>query len=205
MRYVPSGISMKIAKIVSSNSHIDYVARVIDALDSDSPPKAEDHCFGQFVSLSGEADEVVGVIYDSRLVNPEYGSFGPRLSPRPALGNFSPDYINEQGILIGILLLGIVDSSGKAVHGVPRQIVPPGADVVKIDSEAVARFHSNGDGQIHLHYYSQIVANARQFAIPLLDSIIGQLCENCSDIEVQRLQVLKQSLMWQGTFGGMRL
>lgn len=196
---------MKIAQIVSSNSHIDYVARVVDALDTDSPPKAEDYCFGQFVSLKGEADDVIGVIYDSRLVNPEYGSFGPRLSPRPALGNFSPDYIDEQGILIGILLLGTIDSSGKAMHGVPRQIVPAGNDVMRVEAEDVKRFHSDGDGRVHLHYYSQVVANARQFAIPLLDSIIDQLSANCSDAEAQRLQVLKQSLVWQGTFGGMKL
>src|SRR5215204_2277070 len=135
---------MKIAKIVSSNSHIDYVARVIDALDSESPPASSDHCFGQFVGLSSEAENVVGIIYDSRLVNPEYGSFGPRLSPRPALGNFSPDYINEQGILIGILLLGTIGTSGRSTHGVPPQIVPAGQDVTKIDSEEVSQFHSDG-------------------------------------------------------------
>ena len=196
---------MNIAKIVSSNSHIDYVARVIDSLDSESPPSAADHCFGQFVRMAGSPDDVVGIIYDSRLVNPEYGSFGPRLSPRPALGNFSPDYINEQGILIGILLLGTIDSSGKVNHGVPRQIVPPGGDVTKLDTDFVRRFHSDGDGQLHLHYYSQVVAHAGQFAIPLLDSIIDQLCAGCTEDEVSRLHVLKQSLVWQGTFGGMKL
>ena len=196
---------MKIAKIVSSNSHIDYVARVIDALDSDSPPLATDYCFGQFVGLRDDSQTVVGVIYDSRLVNPEYGSFGPRLSPRPALGNFSPDYINEQGILIGILLLGVIDVDGKVRHGVPPQIVPPGQDVTKLDTEAARAFHANADGGVHLHYYSQIVANAGQFAIPLLDSIIDQLCESCTDTEVQQLNVLKQSLVWQGTLGGMKL
>ncbi|MEO6334014.1 MAG: hypothetical protein ABIO91_03450 [Pyrinomonadaceae bacterium] len=196
---------MKIAKIVSSNSHIDYVARVIDSLDCDEPPDAADYCFGQFVSLPRDAQDVIGVIYDSRLVNPEYGSFGPRLSPRPALGNFSPDYINEQGILIGILLLGIIDRTGKAKQGVPPQIVPAGQEVTKIETEAVSQFHSDISGQVHLHYYPQVVANAGQFAIPLLDSIIDQLSAGCTDTEAQRLRVLKQSLVWQGTFGGMKL
>lgn len=196
---------MKIAQIVSSNSHIDYVARVVDSLDTDSPPNAEDYCFGQFVKLTGPGEDVIGIIYDSRLINPEYGSFGPRLSPRPALANFSPDYINEQGILIGILLLGTIASSGKATHGVPRQIVPAGQDVMKIGADDVTRFHSGNNGRMHLHYYSQVVAHAGQFAIPLLDSIIEQLCSDCSDVEKQRLQVLKQSLVWQGTFGGMKL
>jgi hypothetical protein len=74
---------MKIARIVSSNSHIDYVARVIDALDAASPPSSEDFGFAQFVKLPLEDEtEIVGVIYDSMLVNPEYSNFGPRLSPK---------------------------------------------------------------------------------------------------------------------------
>lgn len=196
---------MNIAKIISSNSHIDYVARVIDGLDSEKPPRPEDYGFGQFVGLELGPDTAVGIIYDSKLVNPEYASFGPRLSPRPALGSFSPDYLNEQGILLGILLLGTLGTGGKPTHGVPRRIVPPGHDVVKLDAASVKRFHAGRDNQVHLHYYSQIIFHAGPFAVPLLDSIIDQLCIECTDAERQRLHVLKQSLTWQGTMGGMRL
>ena len=194
---------MKIAKIVSSNSHIDYVARVFDARDGAAVPKAADHSFGQFVSIAGEGEEAIGVIYDSRLVNPEYGSFGPRLAPRAA--HVNPDFVHEPGVLLGILLLGVIDSSGKAVQGVPPRIVQPGQDVIKVGVDIVKQFHTGSDGAVHLHYYSQIVANAGQFAIPLLDSMIRQLSEICSETEVQRLEVLRQSLTWQGTFGGMKL
>lgn len=186
-----------IAKIVSSNSHIDYVARVFDGT------KAADHSFGQFVSLAGEGEDVIGVVYDSRLVNPEYGSFGPRLAPRAA--HVNPDFVNEPGILLGILLLGVINSSGNAVQGVPPRIVQPGQDVLKIGSDIVKKFHVGGDGRVHLHYYSQVVSNAGQFAIPLLDSIIRQLVATSSEAEAQRLSVLKDSLTWQGTFGGMKL
>ena len=197
---------MKIAEIVSSKSHMDYIARVIDSADGGGDvPHASDYCFGQFVSLEGDDEEVIGVIYDSRLVNPEYGSFAPRTRARAELARHTADYAKEQGILIGILLLGTVDGSGRPVQGMPRRIVPVGQPVTKIDRESVARFHTDGDGRVHLHYYSQVVANARQFAIPLLDSMIGQLCEEVSDAESQRLQVLRRSLRWQGTFGGMKL
>lgn len=194
---------MKIATIVSSNSHIDYIARVIDA--GDERPDPSDHCFGQFVALQDDVGDVIGVIYDSRLVNPEYGSFGPRSGPRAELARHNTDFVREQGILIGILLLGTENGSAGARHGVPRRIVPVGQPVIKIEPDRVSRFHTDGDGRMHLHYYSQVVANAGQFAIPLLTSIIDQLCEGCADTEVQRLRVLKQSLMWQGTFGGMKL
>ena len=197
---------MKIARIVSSNSHIDYVARVIDALDAAAPPTAEDFGFAQFVKLSLEDDsQIVGVIYDSILVNPEYANYGPRLSPKPELGNFSPDYLNEQGFLIGILLLGTIDKQKKIMHGVPRRVVPAGQDVFKIEADEIKKFHTDESDCLQIHYYSQIVAHAGLFAVPLLEAIIEELSLDCSDSDRQRLGVLKQTLAWQRTLGGMRL
>ncbi len=197
---------MKIAKIVSSNSHIDYVGRVIDSLDVSEPPSADDFGFAQFVRLPvDETAEIIGVIYDSILVNPEYSNFGPRLSPKPELGSFSPDYLNEQGVLIGILLLGSKDENGKILHGVPRRVVPAGQDVFKIEASEVKRFHSDERDCLQIHYYSQIVAHAGLFAAPLLEAIIEELSLDCSDQDRQRLGVLKQTLLWQRTMSGMRL
>lgn len=197
---------MKIARIVSSNSHIDYVARVIDALDAAAPPGSEDFGFAQFVKLPLEdASEIVGVIYNSMLVNPEYSNFGPRLSPKPELGSFSPDYLNEQGFLIGILLLGAIDEPKKITHGVPRRVVPAGQDVYKIEAAEIKKFHTDASDCVQIHYYSQIVAHAGLFAAPLLESIIEELSLDCSDSDKQRLGVLKQTLAWQRTLGGMRL
>jgi hypothetical protein len=197
---------MKIAKIVKSNSHIDYVGRVIDSLDAAAPPSDEDYGFAQFVSLPLEnKDEIVGVIFNSILVNPDYANYGPRLSPKPELGGFSPDYLNEQGLLVGILLLGAIGTDGKVQHGVPRRVVPAGQDVYKIEPEAVKRFHSDENECLQIHYYSQIVAHAGLFAVPLLEAIIEQLSLDCSDDDKKRLGVLKQSLAWQRTMGGMRL
>lgn len=197
---------MKIAKIVSSNSHIDYVGRVIDSLDVSEPPSADDFGFAQFVRLPvDDSAEIIGVIYDSILVNPEYSNFGPRLSPKPELGSFSPDYLNEQGVLIGILLLGSKDENGKILHGVPRRVVPAGQDVFKIEASEVKRFHSDERDCLQIHYYSQIVAHAGLFATPLLEAIIEELSLDCSDQDRQRLGVLKQTLLWQRTMSGMRL
>lgn len=198
---------MKIAKIVSSNSHIDYVARVIDRLDAAAPPTAEDFGFAQFVKLSLEDDsQIVGVIYDSILVNPEYSNYGPRLSPKPELGSFSPDYLNEQGFLIGILLLGTIDPAQTILHGVPRRVVPAGQDVFKIEADEIKKFHTEEASDcLQIHYYSQVVAHAGLFAVPLLEAIIEELLLDCSDSDRQRLGVLKQTLAWQRTLGGMRL
>ena len=197
---------MKIAKIIKSNSHIDYVGRVIDELDTEKPPTAEDYGFAQFVNLPQEDEtEIVGVIYNSMLVNPEYASFGPRLSPKPELGSFSPDYLNEQGFLIGILLLGVKDNTDKITHGVPRRVVPAGQDVYKIEADEVKQFHTDENECLQIHYFSQVVAHAGLFAVPLLEAIIEQLALSCSETDKQRLGVLKQTLAWQRTLGGMRL
>ena len=197
---------MKIAKIVSSNSHIDYVGRVIDSLDTTTPPTAEDYGFAQFVGLEfADKTQMVGVIYDSILINPEYANYGPRLSPKPELGSFSPDYLNEQGFLIGILLLGTSDENGKILQGVPRRVVPAGQEVYKMNADEIKKFHTDENDSLQIHYYSQIIAHARLFAVPLLESIIEQLCFDCSDSDKQRLGVLKQTLAWQRTLGGMRL
>ena len=173
---------MKIAKVVSSNSHIDYIGRVIDALDADDQiPPAADYSFGEFVAIETDGETVVGVIYDSRLVNPEYGSFAPRSGPRAELARHNADYAKEEGILIGILLLGTLDASGKAFHGVPRKIVPVGQAVETLDAERFTRFHTGNADRLSVSYYPQLVANARQFAIPLLDTIISRLSEDCSE------------------------
>jgi hypothetical protein len=197
---------MNIASIVSSNSHIDYIARIIDAPGEDGPvPDASDHCFGQFVSVEGDTETVIGVIYDSRLLNPEYGSFGPRSGPRAEIGRKTADFVHEEGILIGILLLGTIDGSGKAFHGVPGKIVPAGRYVSKAGREIVNAFHKGAEGRVQLHYYPQVMTNARQFALPLLNTIIDQVSAECTDAEKDRLKVLRQSLVWQGTLGGVKL
>ncbi len=195
---------MKIAKIVKSNSHVDYVGRIIDRLDADEPPTADDYGFAQFVRLPTDDASVVGVIYDTQLANPEYAQFGPRLSPTADLRVLSPDYLNEQGLLAGILLLGWHDGAA-AHHGVPRRVIPAGADVYRMSDDEMHRFHRNAHGAVQLHYYSQVIAHARAFAVPLVEAIVAQLEAVCTPEENQRLCVLKKSLVWQRTMSGVRL
>jgi len=199
-------VSAKIAKIVKSNSHVDYVARVIDALDSDAPPAETDYGFAQFVSIPLVDTEIIGVIYNSALVNPEYGSFGPRLSPAPELAVLSPDYLNEQGILLGILLVGWRDLQTLKTHqGLPRRIVPVNQDVYSLADTEMFSFHADSTGKVQLHYYSQVITHTGMFALPLLETFIGQLEQVSNAEDIKRLGVLKQSLVWQRTFGGLRL
>ncbi len=196
---------MKIAKIVKSNSHVDYVGRVIDTLDADEPPRAEDYGFAQFVALPlGNEQDVVGVIFDTELLNPDYGQLGPRLSPPADLSVLSPDMLHEQGVLVRVLLVGWREQGG-AQQGVPRRVIPVGHEIHTLPDEGVRAFHRDGAGRLQLHYYSQAVAHAGAFAVPLIEAIIAQLEIACAPEERQRLCVLKKSLVWQRTLGGARL
>jgi len=56
-----------------------------------------------------------------------------------------------------------------------------------------------------LHYYSQIITHAGAFSVALIEAIIEQLEPACTPEEKQRLCVLKQTLVWQRTVGGMRI
>jgi hypothetical protein len=188
---------------------VDYVARVIDELDADAPPSPEEYGFAQFVRLPvSEGEDVVGVVYDTQLANPDYGSFGPRLSSHADLKVLSPDFLHEQGVLLGILLLGwrVRGAEGWAAHhGVPRRVVPVGQEVFRLDDAEVFGFHRGAGGAVQIHYFSQALAHAGAFAVPLVESVIAQLEPACEPAERQRLCVLKKSLVWQRTLGQLRL
>jgi hypothetical protein len=195
---------MLIAKIIKSNSHVDYSARVLDSLETSAVLSPDDYQFGQFVKIAVGASEVVGAIYNSQLINPEYGNYGPRLStPSKLNAVFSPDYLNEQGVLISILLLGWKDE-GKNHQGVPRVVLPINSHVETMDEAAVLVFHHDGNGALHLAYYPHVATHAGQFAFPLLSAIVDQLDRLANDRDRARLSVLKKSLEWQQTIGKMR-
>lgn len=192
---------MKIAKIVKSNSHIDYVARVLDGLDTKEPPATEDYNFARFVFIPSETSTTYGIIYNSQLVNPEYGRLGPRLSGSTSMNAvFSPDLLNEQGILIGILLVGWVDENGELKQGIPRSVVPVNAEVFTMSDADVKSFHSGREDKLMLHYYSQVITHARQFAPQLLLAVLDKLEELFADTSLAEIRLLRRTLNWQQVF-----
>jgi hypothetical protein len=120
------------------------------------------------------------------------------------LSILSPDYLNEQGVLIGVLLLGWRDAGGTH-QAVPRRVIPVGQEVLAMTDADALKFHRDSAGQLRLHYYSQVVSHAGAFALPLLEAVLEQLEAGASAEERQRFCVLRKSLTWQRTLGGVRL
>ncbi len=195
---------MLIAKIIKSNSHVDYAARVLDSLETSSAPEIADYGFAQFVKISVGNDEIVGVIYNSQLINPEYGNYGPRLSTPPELNSvFSPDYLSEQGVLIGVLLLGWRDAQGWR-QSIPRIVLPINSEVRTMTADEVHAFHQDKHSTIQFAYYANLMTHAGEFAFPLISAICDEL-ETLADAgQYARLKVLRRSLAWEQTVGGIR-
>jgi len=197
--------AMKIAKIVSSNSHIAYIARILEGRDGEGVPAADDYGFGRFVAMPGDDGAVIGVICDSRLVNPEYMNNSPRTPSTPALGGLRQDVAGEKKALIGILLLGTAHADGTSVQSIPERVIPAGQYVFTLEQEAIDGFHHGTDGSVQLHYFPNLLANAGSLAVPLARTMIGQITGGCSESDRQRLAVMANALQWKQTFGNMSL
>jgi len=187
---------MSIGKIVSSVSHIDYMCQIHGPGETEETPQPTDYGFGAFVAIQRpEGGMLVGVIYNTTLMNPEYGNLGPRLSPQEDLAVFSPDYLAEKAVVIGIYVLGAVEASGKVQQGVP--VVAAGIDALvrRLSGEEVAAFHTSGSG-LRLAYLPMLAAMSSPLAPYLVLQIIDQL-GHLFPHEAQRLAVLGSNLAWK--------
>src|SRR5437763_2602143 len=150
---------MYIGKIVKSDSHINYVCQIYGPREVEVGPDPSDYAFGRFVRVavrSGLSDDpntqldlalgksqepvtyAIGVIYDTILLNPAFGSLGPRLSNETQVELFSPDYISEKAVLIYILILGMMEMRTErgapsiplsVMHGVPLLSLELGSEI----------------------------------------------------------------------------
>lgn len=193
---------MKIGKIVRSNSHIDYVAHVYCPGEVADPPALEDYAFGTFVQMTphGSSLRAVGAIYNSTLLNPEYGSLGPRLSSTEDLGVFSPDYLTEKAVLVGIALLGYFDvdhDTGelRPFQGMVPVSLPADTDVEPLPDDEFVAFHCPS-GRACLNYYPLLLSHdgtlASQLALHVLERLKRKL-----PYDARLLGVLANNLAWR--------
>ncbi|AFZ73777.1 hypothetical protein SAMN05443661_15314 [Natronobacterium gregoryi] len=197
---------VRIGSIVSSNSHLDYVAEVYKDRDCDRPPELHEREFGQPVfikkTVDGTEHVIVGVIYDTQLVDPDQGRTGPRLA-QDDQAQFTPGYIEERTTLVGIALLGtavITDDRTIAdpSHQMPRWTLEVDDTVYHCPDQFTEAFH-RVDGQIQLAYLDRLVDIAgdlgAEVIVTLIDRLRGVLPEDDSNQRV--LDVVEQNVQWQ--------
>jgi hypothetical protein len=224
---------MNIGKIVKSDSHINYVCQIHGPLEFDQQPDPADYAFGRFVRIairseqsddhdvslqltpgrhSGSQKYAVGVIYDTILVNPAFGSLGPRLSNETQVELFSPDYISEKAVIIYVMVLGMIEQrlmpGGEreilsVMHGVPLLSLELGSVVETMTDDEICVFHYFSDpepttkGQyLHMGYLPHIIAQ-RSSLLPMVTlQIIDQL-ERLFPQNLALLSIVKRNFAWR--------
>ncbi len=200
--------SVTLGKVIKSNSHTDYICQIYGPAEVQTPPSPADYAFGTFVRipLSNSGDYIVGVIYDTVLLNPDFGNLGPRLSPQPDLAVFSPDYLAEKVTLVGITTVGLVDAENTVYQGVPSRAAQIDALVTPLEDAALRAFHTPASGGVRISYAPMLLTQAGALTHHLLMSIIDQLHGLFPD-DTARLNVLRNELSWRAyvsPLGGVR-
>ena len=189
-----------IGKIVKSNSHVDYVCQVYNPGERDRDPSPDDCAFGRFVRVAVDGvdqPDLVGIIYNTILMNPEFGSLGPRLSPASELEIFSPDYLAEKATLVGILVVGSLpkDAGGPVAQGIPPLAAHVDSLVSTLADADVVRFHA-GDDALRLAYVPELLSHTNPLIPHLVLSVLEQLAKHFPEHATQ-IAVLRNNLAWR--------
>jgi hypothetical protein len=225
---------MFIGKIVKSDSHISYVCQIYGPREVEVEPGPADYAFGRFVRVavrSGQNDDpassldialgisqepatyAVGVIYDTILLNPAFGSLGPRLSNETQVELFSPDYIAEKAVLIYVMILGMMElrrtPAGipeflSVMHGVPLLSLELGSEIETMTDEEVQAFHFFHDttepdahnAYLHMGYLPHIIAQ-RNSLLPMVTLRIIDQLEHLFPQNVALLSIVKRNFAWR--------
>jgi hypothetical protein len=219
-----------IGKIVKSSSHINYICQIYGPMEIEVPPAAAAYAFGHFVRIAVQSrlsdltriidhsiDEecschTIGVIYDSQLLNPAFGSLGPRLSTETQVELFSPDYLVEKAVLVHLIMLGMVEQSRSSsgspgihiVHGIPSFPLELNSSVETMTDEDVHRFHlfhdqGNAENQhayLHMGYLPHLIAQQNSLIPLVILRIIDQL-EHLFPQHLSLLSILKRNFAWR--------
>jgi hypothetical protein len=187
---------MYIGKIVSSSSHVDYLCQVYGPGEAEVVPQPEDYGFGAFVGVEGaHGGHLVGAIYNTALLSPEFGNLGPRLSAREELAVFSPDYLAEKATLVAVAILGAVAANGTVHQGVPAIAASIDDRVRRLRVEEIIAFHALETG-LRLGYLPTLTALRTHLAVQLMLQIIASLSVLFPQ-EAQRLAILSNNLDWR--------
>jgi len=189
----------EIGKIVGSNDHSDYVVQVHAPGEVEITPAPADRAFGQFVEIAVDEDyRLIGVIYTTQLVNPAYGTLGPRLSTERELPVFSPDYLAETATLLGISIVGTAQTAGHGIIWNQRTPTLAGdldAPVRRLAAADFLAFH-RPTGQVQVAYFPRLLARPFPGLPDLLCAILDGLIAAFPN-EAARLSVARQNIRWR--------
>lgn len=197
----------QIGTIVNSNSHIDYVCQLTGPFEREVQPAPEAYAFGAFVAIDlplpsanlqgspAASSSLIGVIYNTILVNPNFTTLGPRLTSPAEQSVFSPDLADENAMLVGILALGWHDGTHMQ-QGTPRFAAEVSAPVRTLAASEFRRFHRDAVGNLALRYAAALLALNNPLVPALLLEIIDRL-ESLFPRDQALLHVMRDNIAWK--------
>lgn len=199
--------SIALGRVVKSNSHTDYVAQVYRRWEVPAPPDPADYAFGTFVSVPvSDSAELVGIIYDTQLLNPEFGALGPRLASREVVEVFAPDYLDEKSVLVGLFIAGErrrqPGGDWTTSHDVPALAAEVDAEVRTLTDAEVRAFHAAPGGP-RVAYFPRLLAQPSPASPSLMLRTLDRLAELFPE-HTARLAVLRRNIAWRASVGAAR-
>lgn len=185
---------MKIATIVGSNSHVLYIGRLADGAADGTT------LFGTFARMPSNEGSIVGIVCDSRLIDPDLARTSPGLQGEYALADVRGDLLKEKKALIAIMLIGHF-SGDNTFHQIPRSIILAGTAVESMSKDEINAFHLSSVGDLQIHYLPDLMAQTGSLGAPLARFILNELSTNATDSDKRRLEVMAGALNWKHAFG----
>mgnify|MGYP000628054586 CR=1 FL=1 len=200
---------LAIGSVLNSNSHIDYTVEIYNERDREYPPETHDWGFGQPVFIHKEVDgseyAIMGVVYDTQLVDPDQGRSGPRLAQADQ-PQFTPGYVEERTTLAGVALLGAVPVGeggdlGRPDQTMPRWTLDVDDQVLLCPAEMTAAFHTDEEGALQLAYVDRLVDVAGPLGAEVTVAILERLrdCFGADSKKGRVLDVIERNVEWQAS------
>lgn len=183
----------KIATIIRSSSHLEYIAQVIN-------PKKEagltslDYTLGSFLLLG---KKTVGVVYDTELFNPHSLSLS---SQKEELPYYAPDLQDEVDILLKVLMLGTLEN-GQGNQNLPTETLEPGLEVYQMTDAQIQNFHLSPAGKVQVKYLLNLNNFGNKLSPGLFKCIVTKLKPLLPLEQFKIIEVIERDLLWSHLCG----
>ncbi|MXZ23322.1 MAG: hypothetical protein F4Y80_00415 [Caldilineaceae bacterium SB0665_bin_21] len=203
------GSANAIGCIVKTNSHVEYLCRIYRHREVDHTPHAEDFRFGRFVTvesgdnLGGALGRIVGLICNTHVVNPDFGS---PFNPQMVSDDFDitlPPYLQADFTAVEVVGIGWESPDSNYLQLVPPHAPMMNAPVHPMPEADVARFHQQGDRGLRVDYLPFLINWNHPLAQDLLLHQLRFLRASFSE-HADALTVVENMVKWKSIVGGLR-
>jgi len=202
--------ALEIGKIIKGESQILYWVQVNAPSESAPEPSPEDCAFGSFVRIpvmkrdpSGQRildRELIGVIFDTMLIDRDMLRQGPRLTQDPSqVDTLFPIFFVERIKVVRVLLIGQIYHA-KNIHRFATTTMGLGDPVYKMEESEVSSFHKINN-EFQIGYYSELMSYNENLVKPLMLDILSRLMILFPD-DQEFLQLLHNNIEYDMKIGG---